>query len=143
MNSEPLPKAYRRASVSLFRTAGFMQALIETRLAPLGISTQQLRALTILAEQPEQRATVSTIRESMMDPMSNVSRLLNKLMQKGLVEKRRDEDDQRVVHIRLRPEGLALMQAGQDALSVGESNWGRLSRKEAKTLTELLDRLRD
>jgi hypothetical protein len=43
--------------------------------------------LSIIHDQADQQARVNMIRERMTDPMSNVSRLLNKLMDKGVLEK--------------------------------------------------------
>jgi len=40
--------------------------------------------------------------------MPNVSRLLNKLMEKGLIQKERNLSDQRVVYVKLTPAGEKL-----------------------------------
>lgn len=132
----------RRASVSLFQTAGWLHAHLDDKLQPLGLSAQQLKVLSILHRQPSQQSTVSLIRDEMTDPNSNVSRLLNKLMEKGFVEKRRSSEDQRVVHIRLTAKGREVMCAGRDALDDGESILCRLSQAELGSLVRLLQKLR-
>ena len=48
----------------------------------------------------------------MLDPASNVSRLLNKLMDKAYIIKQRDSVDQRVVYISTTEQGIAQMCAG-------------------------------
>jgi DNA-binding MarR family transcriptional regulator len=75
----------------------------------------------------------------LIDRMPNVSRLLNKLMEKGLIKKVRDTIDQRVVHVKLTPEGKKVVEKGRmlfDQVQYGISN------KEAEVLSEILDKLR-
>src|SRR6266403_1001597 len=63
---------------------------------------------------PQHKAGMNLIRERLIDRMPNVSRLLNKLMDKGLIKKDRDLSDQRVVYIKLTPEGLKIAFKGRE-----------------------------
>jgi len=140
--NEKLSSAHSRASVRLFQTAGWLQAEFDNCLRPFGLSAQQLRVLSLLADEVGGEATVGTLREGMMDPNSNISRLLNKLMEKGHVEKLRQRDDQRVVSIKITSSGRDICARAQRTLATLDEVWSRLSPGEADTLAKLLDRLR-
>lgn len=133
---------YKRTTIAFLTTANWLNGEIATLLAPLDLSMQQLKILSIVYDQPDQRATVNMIRERMMDPMSNVSRLLNKLMEKGLLEKVRSLEDQRVVYIHIRPAGEALMDKGRTVLDQGLTALCRLNERELGQLEVLLKKLR-
>lgn len=137
-----LPSAHRRASVSLFRTAGWLESVFDIRLRPHDLSAQQVRVLSMLVAKGDEGLTVGELREGMTDPNSNISRLLNKLMDKGHIAKVRQSDDQRVVRIQLTPQGRDACERAQQALTTEEAVWSRLTAAEAETLADLLDRLR-
>ena len=138
-----LHSSHRRASVSLFRTAGWLESVFDARLRPLDLSAQQVRVLTMLAARKEEGMTVGELRDGMTDPSSNISRLLNKLMDKGHIAKIRGEGDQRVVRIQLTAQGQEACKLAQAALAAENDIWSRLSASEADMLAALLDRLRD
>ncbi len=93
--------AQQQAAMNSIFTANFLSARYTAMLKPLDLSLQQLNILSILKGQPDQTATVEFIRDRMIDRMPNVSRLLNKLLEKEFVEKARDHSDQRVVSVKL------------------------------------------
>jgi len=103
------------------------------------LSVQQFNVLGILYGQPEQTATVNLITERLIDRMPNTSRLLNKLMDKKLIEKEKNTNDQRVVYIKLTPEGAILK---QQARSIIDRILINLEDKEADMLNELLEKVR-
>ena len=125
--------------MNLLFTANWLLGRYEAVLKPLGLSLQQLNVLAILRGQPGHTATVNLVRERMIDRMPNVSRMLNKLMEKGLVAKERTDSDQRVVYIRLTPKGDKAAIKGRELFR--QVGYG-LNNKEAKQLSGLLEKLR-
>lgn len=128
-----------KAGMSVIFTANWLLSRYEAALKPLGLSLQQLNVLAILGGQPARRATVNLVRDRMIDRMPNVSRLLNKLVEKGLVAKERTSADQRVVYIKLTARGEKAAAKGRQLFR--EVEYG-LSNKEAETLSGLLEKLR-
>ena len=128
-----------RAGMNVIFTANWLLNEIATALKPIGLSLQQLNVLAILKGQPNQTANVNLIKERLIDRMPNVSRLLNKLMEKGLVQKDRDHSDQRVVFIKLTAEGDKLAVKGRELFN--KVSYG-VKDKEAELLNDLLDKLR-
>jgi len=130
----------QQAGMNVIFTANWLLNRIAISLKPIDLSLQQLNALAILKGQPGHTATVNLIRERLIDRMPNVSRLLNKLMEKGLVTKDRDLSDQRVVFIRLTPEGEKLAAAGRALFNT--VTYG-LDAGQSEQLNDLLDKMRE
>ncbi|MBE9601359.1 MarR family winged helix-turn-helix transcriptional regulator [Pedobacter sp. MC2016-24] len=129
----------QRALTNIIFTSNWVLNRIAAALKPTNLSLQQFNVLSILHGQPEQTATVNLITERLIDRMPNTSRLLNKLMDKGLIEKEKNTNDQRVVYIKLTPEGAILK---QQARSIINSVLVNLEDKEADILNELLEKVR-
>lgn len=70
-----------------------------------GISMTQLQILHALDMLPQVKVTVNTIRELLVDDSPNVSRSINKLVEKKLVTKQRSTEDQRVVYVSISATG--------------------------------------
>jgi len=128
-----------RAGMNLIFTANWLLNEIAIALKPIGLSLQQLNVLTILQGQPNHTATVNVIRERLIDRMPNVSRLINKLMDKGLIKKDRDLSDQRVVYIKLTPEGLKVALKGRELFN--KVRYG-VTEKQSELLNDLLEKMR-
>ena len=74
--------------------------------------------------------------------MSNVSRLIDKLVDKNLVQRKVNKDDRRQADIIINQKGLDLIRAIEEAEGDLKSNFKSLSEEEAKQLNSLLDKLR-
>ncbi len=103
-----------------------------------GISLTQLQILDILDTLDQQRITVNEIRKFMVDDSPNVSRSINKLVEKRLVTKQRSLEDQRVVFVSITAEGRKVHQKC-DRKIIG--NTIELPDRESQTLADLLIRL--
>ena len=129
----------QRAGMNVIFTANWLTNQYATALKPIGLSLQQLNVLTILKGQPDYTAPVNLIRDRLIDRMPNVSRLLNKLMEKGLVQKDRTLSDQRVVHIKLTSQGEQVAEQGR---TLFQSVSYKLGDEQALQLNDLLNQLR-
>jgi DNA-binding MarR family transcriptional regulator len=128
-----------RAGMNIIFTANWLLNQYETVLRPIDLSLQQLNVLAILKGQPDRTATVNLIRTRMIDRMPNVSRLLNKLMEKKLISKERDLSDQRVVYIKLTEKGEQVAGIGRELFK--KVSYG-ITKKQAEILNELLEDFR-
>lgn len=114
IKQEQFNRPQHKAGMNLIYTANWLLNEIAITLKPIGLSLQKLKVLAILKDLPNHTATVNPIRERFIDRMPNVSRLLNKLMDKGLIKKDRDLSDQRVIYVKLTPEGLKVAIKGRE-----------------------------
>ena len=130
------------AAISFLQAATWLNGQISQLLDPLDLTLQQLKILSIIYQSSEHKATVNQIKKQMIDPSSNVSRLLNKLMDKGLIEKIRNREDQRVVYIHISKAGIKTMCVGKQAMDQGMSVMGKLDIEELEQLETLMHKLR-
>lgn len=81
------------------------------------------------------------ITERMIDKSSNCSRIVEKLKQKGLVDRKENKEDRRHVDITITQKGLNLLEK-IDAVNNDSFLKDNLTEKEAAILNDLLDKLR-
>jgi DNA-binding MarR family transcriptional regulator len=129
----------QRAGMNVIFTANWLSNQYAAALKPLDLSLQQLNVLSILKGQPDYTASVNVIRDRLIDRMPNVSRLLNKLMDKELIQKDRTLSDQRVVHIKLTTKGVQVAEEGR---TLFQSVAYQLADAQALLLNDLLDQMR-
>lgn len=105
-----------------------------------GLTLPQLVVLTCLREQGEVTGRAIALAADLSPP--TVTGILDKLEAKGLVERYRSRSDRRIVHARLTPEGLALLDAAPPPLGEGfAQGLARLPRDDRRALLAALDRL--
>ncbi|SFS70500.1 MarR family winged helix-turn-helix transcriptional regulator [Lutibacter maritimus] len=133
------PNENVKALLNIKYTANFLDTLGNTFLKPYNISEQQYNILRILRGAKE-AITVSTVKERMIQKSPNSTRLMDKLCDKGFIERVRCENDRRVVYVQINEKGLALL----NEINMDEFNKyiNKISEKEAKQLNELLDKIR-
>ncbi len=134
--------AYRKLVPNLMYTGSWLHTLNSRMLKPYGLSPQQYNILRILRGQHPNPATVQLIKERMLDQMSNVSRLVEKLRVKGLVERRTCPSDRRAVDVLITEAGLELLEKIGEEEAQWFERFHTLTPEEAHRLNELLDKLR-
>ena len=129
------------AMVNLHFTSGWLTQMNSKIVEPHNLSMQQYNVLRILRGQHPKSVTVKFIIERMLDKSSNASRLVDKLLAKGLVERTQSPEDRRRVDIMISKKGLELLKK----LAVDFDNVNKslnLTEKEARSLSDLLDKMR-
>lgn len=129
----------QKAMLNVMFTANWFRNQQVGLFKPYGISPQQYNILRILRGAKE-RMNMHCVKERMIDRAPNATRLTDKLIAKGLVERERCEDDRRVVYVRISEKGLDLL-ATIDKKSRADQQRGaqRLSEADAAELNRLLD----
>ena len=133
----------RRALVNLIFTANVIQGCVAEQLRPLDLTFQQLNILSIVNGQKEGKANVNVIKERMFDRMSNVSRLLNKLVEKGWIIKDRCTNDQRVVYVEITKAGNEIRVKGRKSLEEIMTKKEVLNDVDSDLLNEFLEKMRN
>ena len=124
-----------KAAVLVGCTAQEIANFVERELKEFDISREQLSVIHYLDTAEVDKLTVNELRETLIDDSPNVSRILNKMVEKGLVQKERQTDDQRVVYVSLTEKGRKLHKQADEKIT---GHNVRLSPKECQTLIELL-----
>ncbi|QBA63540.1 MarR family winged helix-turn-helix transcriptional regulator [Muriicola soli] len=112
-----------------------------TALKPYGVSLQQFNVLRILRGQGDQPANLSTLNERMVTKMSNTTRLVDKLLIKGLVDRSVCETNRRKIEITITEQGLSLLGEMDEIMQKTEQSLvSDMNEKELKQLNSLLDK---
>lgn len=108
------------------------------------ITMQQFNILRILRGQHPKAASINTLKERMLDKMSDVSRLVERLRKAGLVERRSSEIDRRAVDVIITSKGLELLKVIDGQIECLEDTLkDSLNEKEVMQLNRLLDKMLD
>ena len=111
-------------------------------LKPFDITLQQYNILRILRGQYPNPSTIKLMKERMLDRMSDCSRIVEKLVKKGLVERNLCKEDRRNVDVLITKNGLALLKKLDKKFETIDKDLIHLNTSEVKTLNTLLDKLR-
>lgn len=134
---------YHKLVVNVIYSAGWMSDLNLRVLKAFNLSIQQFNILRILKGSFPEPASVKILTERMLDKMSNASRLVEKLKQKGLVERTACPEDRRQVNIVITEKGLEIVNKASEILEKETDQFlSNLTKKEAKQLNDLLDKMR-
>ena len=133
---------YHKLSVNILYTGSWLSIKNQVHLKPFSLTYQQYNILRILRGQYPNPATVSLLIDRMLDKMSNASRLVEKLRQKKLVERRTCKKDRRAVDVIITEKGLHLLTEIETHDPEWEKVFTALTVAEAKELNNLLDKLR-
>ena len=134
---------FQKAHLNVLYTAAWLTYETTQLLKPFGITWQQFNVLRILRGRRPKPASVKLLTERMIDKMSNASRLVDKLVSKGLVERQACKADRRKVDVFLTDKGLQLVNEASavvDGKLHGPAS--PLTEEEAAQLNEYLDRMR-
>lgn len=133
---------FQKAMINILFTSGWLEHKQTQFLKQWGISPQQYNVLRILRGQNNNPITVASIQERMMDKMSNASRLVEKLKQKDLIERKECASDRRQVDIIITKKGLDLLKKIDTEINNQEKYLKAISKEEAIELNRILDKLR-
>lgn len=128
--------------IAILHTADRLRRSGEALLAPHDITLQQFNVLRILrGARPEGLCTL-TIAQRMIEQTPGITRLIDRLEQKGLVRRVRSEEDRRQVWCRITPAGERLLERLDDPVEQFDRAAVRgLSPADQDQLTALLGQL--
>ena len=133
---------FQKMGINIIYTANWLNEKMGQILATEDITQQQYNILRILRGSDAPLSTLK-IRERMLDKMSDTSRIVDRLIVKGLVEKTACIKDKRLVDITVSKKGLQLLEK-LDALNDHiDSVLKGVREKEANTMNQILDKLRE
>ena len=134
---------YHRMMVNVMFTGNWIYKDLSCLLRPFDISLQQHNVLSILKGQYPNPCTLGLIQERMLDRESNATRLVDKLLHKGLVNRCQCAHNRRKVDILITEAGLALLEKTTPIFENIQNRYKNLTPEEAILLGNLLDKLRE
>jgi DNA-binding MarR family transcriptional regulator len=133
----------QQAVVGLLRTADAIKRSLAHVIEPHGITPQQYNVLRILRGATPEGLPTLTIGERMVEQTPGVTRLIDRLERKGLVERIPCPKDRRRVFCQITPKGLDLLEELDEPVNRWDAQTvSILPPSEVDSLIKLLDRVR-
>jgi len=133
---------FQQALVNVIFTYHWSNKNVKEALEPFDITQQQYNVLRILRGQYPSPATVNLIKNRILDKMSDTSRIVDRLIQKGYVDKSVNNYDKRAVDIIISDKGLTLLKKMDKEVDFSSFIAPNLTEAEAEQLNILLDKMR-
>ncbi|MFB3132522.1 MAG: MarR family winged helix-turn-helix transcriptional regulator [Rhodothermales bacterium] len=136
------PSKQQKLSINLIYTTSWADVQHQEFFGEYDLTSSQYNVLRILRGHHPNPVTTSTIWQRMIHRNAGASRLVDRLIKKGLAQKSVCETDRRLVDVVITEKGLdVLAQMDAERHRIDEI-YARLSEEEIDQLSDLLDKLR-
>ena len=142
INQKTFRNEYQKSVINLIYTYNWVNEKTKMILDRCEITSQQFNILRILRGAGEPLSTLQ-IRQRMLDKMSDTSRIVDRMVKKGLVKKVICKSDKRLVDITITDKGKKLLDELDRYEDEIDGILKNLSTGEAETLNSLLDKIRN
>ncbi len=134
---------YHKGIINLTYTVNQLSYQLRQSLKEHGISEPQYNVLRVLRGcRSEGPISINFLKERMLDKSSDVSRIIDNLLEKGLVERKENSIDRRLKEIDITEKGLALISDMLQCDKKVDMLLGKLTAEEVDELNRLLDKIR-
>ncbi|HMB99577.1 MAG TPA: MarR family transcriptional regulator [Flavobacteriaceae bacterium] len=135
--------SHKKIVISVLYSSSQFSNILNGILKPFDISLQQFNVLRILRGQQKKAISLAVVQERMINKMSNTTRLIDKLIKKGLVQKNINSTNRRKIDISITNEGLEILDYVDTLIDEAEKDIVKeLSEKEKEQLIRLLAKIR-
>ena len=139
----PFPSGEEEAFLNLLRTSALLEHAAASYLKEHGLTLTQYNALRILRGAGDEGHCRNEISKRMIKPVSDATRLLDRMVAAGWVERDREGADRRFVTARITQKGLDLLATlDPEVTRFHRDQLGHMSKEELADLTSLLGRAR-
>jgi DNA-binding MarR family transcriptional regulator len=137
--TRPFASPEEEAFLNIMRTSALLQHAVAESIKPFGVTQVQYNVLRILRGAGESGLCRHEVRDRMVTPVPDVTRLLDRLQDRGLVTRERDAVDRRLVTATITDDGLELLKAVDRPLATTTRRLlGHMDERDLKRLGELL-----
>ena len=135
-------KQFLRTIYKIIKTGHWITDQVSQELKEFGITEPQYNVLRILKEAKGKPVTVQEILENMVQRSSNVTRIVDKLLSKGYVERQECPTNRRKLDITLTESGKALLEElDRTVYAFHKPMMANLNAQELETLRFLIKKL--
>jgi DNA-binding MarR family transcriptional regulator len=130
--------------LNLWRTYDRLRILEDELFGRHDLTAQQYNALRLLRAVHPNKAPTLTLAAKLVSRAPDITRLLDKLRNRGLIERERPADNRRVVNIGITDAGIALIDSLQEQVrDCHARQLGHLRPAQMRHLVELLKKARE
>jgi DNA-binding MarR family transcriptional regulator len=142
--TKPFRSLQQEAYLAVVRTATSLTDAMEDLLKPKGISATQYNVLRILRGSGADGLCRNALRDRMLTRMPDMTRLLDRMEEAGLVVRAREGEDRRMVLTRITPKGRRLLdELDAPVLALHKRQLARLTDAQLRSLSDLLTLVRE
>lgn len=128
--------------VGMLKAGNKAEKYLNGTLKPFEVSLQQFNVLRILRGRKGKAANLNTVQQRMIHKMSNTSRLIDKLIEKKLVERDICPDNRRKIEIFITKKGQDLLENLDNKIQMTEAEILKpLSIEDQKILRNLINKI--
>ncbi|MEY3237347.1 MAG: hypothetical protein RI883_1448 [Bacteroidota bacterium] len=131
----------QKAVINIRFTSNFLGNIQQNKMNQYDLTMPQFNILRILRGAGE-AINVNTVKDRMIEKSPNTTRLMDKLIEKGLIERIRCDKDRRVVYVQISTSGLHLLTEIDKNSDINTMINAGLTDDEANILSNLLDKVR-
>lgn len=132
----------QKAHINIIFSAGWIRTKINTGLKSFSLTMEQFNVLRIVRGYHDNGIRVKDITDRMLDRSSNTTRIIDRLVEKGLLLRLPSDRDGRERAIILTANGFDLLLDIETDWEVNTPHKSILSEEEGALLNQLLDKLR-
>ena len=134
----------QEAYLNLWRTYDLLRSIEDELFATFGLSAQQYNALRILRGVHPDTLPTLALAGRLVTQAPDITRLLDKLEERGLIERQRLASNRRVVQVGITAAGLVLLKMLDDPVrQCGRKQLGHLPSADLARLTQILRSARE
>jgi len=132
------------AYFNLLRTGSWIEEQIKKALKPYSLTHAQLNALYILYESDPEPVSANDLKSKILVNNPDVTRLMDRLVNKGYVERVMCPENRRKIDISLTESGRTLYRQAHQSVKQALGNFfeKQITEDEAKELRDLMHKLR-
>jgi DNA-binding MarR family transcriptional regulator len=142
INQRKFRNEHQKGVVNIIFTYNWMTEKLKALFEQGDLTMQQFNILRILRGSDKPLSTLQ-IRERMLDKMSDTSRIVDRLVIKGLTKKVVCKTDKRLVDVTITEKGKKVLEKLDRYQGELDGILGGITIAEAKTLNKLLDKIRN
>jgi DNA-binding MarR family transcriptional regulator len=140
--SRPALPVEDQAFIAVQKAADSTGQQAEQLVKANGLTGAQYNVLRILRGAEPEGLGCSGIGDRMISHDPDMTRLLDRMEKRGLITRKRQQDDRRVVKTRITPEGLSVLRKlDQPVRELHKRQFRELSAAQLKTLIDTLDQI--
>jgi len=133
---------FQKVMVNMIYTHNWMMEKMKLFFEKADLTPQQFNILRILRGAGQPLSTLQ-IRQRMLDKMSDTSRIVDRLIKKGLTKKVICKSDRRLVDVTISEKGLKLLEKLDEMQPDLDGILQNLDESDASQLNNLLDKIRN
>ena len=137
--TKPFESLEQEAQLSIERTAAVLGHALAEAFKPFGITATQYNVLRILRGAGKAGLCRNEVRDRLISQVPDVTRLLDRMEESGLIARERSTEDRRLVTTHITSAGSALLNKLEAPIGkVHREHLGHMSDKQLKSLIDLL-----